>query len=226
MKKCFLVSVSILVLSVACIKTQTKNAAPAAEPENSRTAAQTSPTPAQTFSEMKRENLDLSTAEKVSFGKLPPEIIAYLAQFENRAEYADKNGDPQSYPADSPEWYNGRFVQILSKDLNGDGVPEKIVVCDDGADYDVEPTAYFFTLKDKKWSSLQSGSFGSPKTLELLSDGEKNQFAVIGYGGERKDADGKMIKFVGYWRVEDGQYKRFECRETKESVEKIVPCEK
>lgn len=222
MNKYFLVSVLILMSSIACVKTQTKNTEQDTKPQS----FQTTPTPIQMSSELQIGSLDFSKAEKISFGKLPREIIVYLAQYENRAEYTDKNGELQSYPADSPKWYEGKFVQVLSKDLNKDGVMEKIVVCDDSADYDVEPTAYFFILKDKQWVSLHSGGFGSPKKLELLSSDKKNEFDIIGYGGERKDSDGKIIKFTGYWHVENGQYKRFECRETKENVEKTVPCQK
>jgi len=206
----------------ACVETQSKDT----ESSSVLQESQTSPTPVQTPSKLKIEKFDINKAEKISFSKLPREIIKYLAQYENRAEYTDKNGELQSYPADSPKWYEGRFVKVLSKDLNNDGVPEKIVICDDSAEYDVEPTAYLFILKDSQWVNLHSGGFGSPGKLELLSTANTSEFDIIGYGGERKDVDGKTIKFTGYWRVEDGQYKRFECRETKESVEKTVPCQK
>lgn len=222
MNKYLLVSVLILMLNIACVKTQTKNTEQEVAPQSS----QTLPTPIQISSELRVSNLDFSKAEKISFSRLPREIIAHLAQYENRAEYIDKDDELQSYPDSSPKWYEGKFVEVLARDINNDGVMEKVVICDDSADYDVEPTAYFFILNNKRWASLHSGGFGSPKKLELFSSEKKDEFDIIGYSGERKDTNGKIIKFTGYWRVENGQYEKFECRELKENIERTVPCQK
>lgn len=201
--------------------TQTKNAEQDVLPSLLPPMVQTSPT----STEQEITKLEMSKAKKIKFGKLPREIIAQLAQYENRAEYIDKHGELQSYPNDSPKWYRGRTVEVLSKDLNHDGIPEKVVVTDDSADYDVSRMAYFFALNNGKWSILQTGIFGSPENLEFISNGKSGEFDIIGYGGERPDEDGKPIKFMGYWRIKNGKYdERFECRETRKGIEKVIPC--
>jgi len=103
---------------------------------------------------------------------------------------------------------------------------EKIVICDDSADYDVEATAYFFVLNKGKWKSLHSGGFSDPKTLEFLSSGKTGDFDIIIYSGEKKDSDGEKISFTGLWKFAEKFYTQTECRETKDDVEKIIPCPK
>jgi hypothetical protein len=210
-------------LATACIKASTESNISLIEGKDSATVSPTPPSNSLS-SEFSVSKLDLNKAKKIDFGDLPSEIIAHLAQYENRAEYRDASGELQSYPDNSSKWYKHRTVEVVEKDLNQDKTPEKIVITDDSANHDVSPTAYIFMMENGKWKSLHKGGFGYPKKLEFLASGETGKFDVINYGGERPDGEGSTIKFIGLWRIEKGQYERYECREVKKGVESIIPC--
>lgn len=156
--------------------------------------------------------LDQNKMKQTTLNRQPQEIIE--AVFQNESSDRDNRRMPEKIK-----------IKVLERDLNRDGVPERIVLSRLYSDEGV-PSLCIFRFENEKWNQCIFMTEGSPdddlSEIEFLSKPDKGEFDLIrltdAYG------DKEVIKDIFYYQMQNGKYELIECRKIEGKTEKVISC--
>lgn len=180
------------------------------------------PTEEEIASLLETVNKNLETNGKATFlAQQPSEIVAFLL---NEIGTRDDEKSPTT-------WANKLKIIEAERDLNHDGIAEKLIVAltySDGTDRGTK-MLHIFSHQKEKWSWLTEGLFiDDIKGVSFIPTEKKNEFDIMKYsptlyttGKRQSDLIGK---YENYKRVVNGKYRPYKCLEITKKGKKEVSC--
>lgn len=150
--------------------------------------------------------------KKATLNRQPQEIIESVLEYE--LSLSDNRRSPDKVK-----------ISVEERDLNQDGVPERILASRLYTDEEV-PSLRIFRFENEKWNCCIFMTEGSPDNelseIEFLSKPNKSDFDLIKlidvYG------DREVIKNIFYYQMQNGKYELVECHKLEGKIEKVVAC--
>lgn len=159
-----------------------------------------------------------SKMEKTTLARQPREIAEHILAANN--ETSEK---PFGRSLDKIN------VRVKDYDLDHDGIAERVMIARLYSDESV-PVLYVFKSENGKWSrfifemELGTPDSESNQEVEFLEKKDKSGFDLIKIIDEYGD-EGKPMKDVLYFQMQNGKYERIECRKIEgAATEKTTPC--
>ena len=113
----------------------------------------------------------------------------------------------------APDRAKETIVGIENRDLNNDGVAEKVLFeMTNGENSRTATAAYLFILEKEKWASLNPKYlYDNLDNTEYLSSGKSGEFDVIKVDDEIRGKDDTLVEGIMYIRVKNRRYSLYEC---------------
>lgn len=203
MNKYFLIFVAVFILSAACVTTQTKNAEQEVLPPLLPPIVQKSPLPQpKTAKDPWVDWTKKIKLKTVRLSKMPLDVrLAFVDYYKS-----------MNVPEESPKWAEKILFDVGDHDFNRDGIAEKLMILRTNSSGEkVYSSFYIFKLENRKWKQIILSQEFWLEDSEIIPSNKKNEFDVIKIISHTEDGDG--FDYFTYFRLDNGQYAKFECRD-------------
>jgi hypothetical protein len=213
MKSKYLFLCVVCVSFLACVTANTKQNTSSVPNAETQPVYSPTPDPSTLLIAAVNRTFGTTNARISALTEQPPDITSY---------YLEQRSNKDS------EWAEKVTVVVAERDLNNDGTPERFFVENSEENENiVNPDSCIFWLNDGKWKPITpSMIFNELGNIKFIQTGKKGEFDIMQFKGEwiHGDTD-EYTERVDDWRIKDGKYKPYKCREVKKSGEQVVPCE-